>query len=253
MVCNEVEASKAVVVLVHGLCEYAGRYDHVTERLCADGYQVYRFDHRGHGRSEGKMTYYSDCMEIGEDVRVVVELAKSENPDKKIYIVGHSMGGHATALYATRYPGMVDGCVLLGAITRQSTAKEGDFPIPLPEDVYLDNEFKEGLCSDPRVLETYLDDPYVKTKISVGLLNRVWEGTNFLREHAAEFVDPVLMLHGCKDGIVSERDSREMYGEISSEDKTLKIYAGLCHELLNEPCKDEIIDEILLWLNRHVG
>ena len=62
-----------------------------------------------------------------------------------------------------------------------------------------------------------------------------------------------MMLHGCKDGIVSERDSREMYGEISSEDKTLKIYAGLCHELLNEPCKDEIIDEILLWLNRHVG
>ena len=51
---DSVENPKAVVIIVHGLCEHCGRYDYVTERLNAAGYSVYRFDHRGHGRSEGK-------------------------------------------------------------------------------------------------------------------------------------------------------------------------------------------------------
>ena len=62
------ENPKAIVVVVHGLCEHLGRYDYVTEKLNQSGFGVYRFDHRGHGRSEGKRVFYSDYNEIVDDV-----------------------------------------------------------------------------------------------------------------------------------------------------------------------------------------
>ncbi len=250
-ICDEVADTKAVVILVHGLCEYTGRYQYVTEQFCEKGYTVYRFDHRGHGKSEGKMTYFENHLEISDDLNEIVTYVLKENPGKKVFVVGHSMGGHAAAGFGTRFPGKVDGIVMLGAITRQNNSLTGEFPIELPDDVYLENEFSEGLCNDKEVLEAYMADPNVPKKISVGLLNRVWEGTLFLREYAEQFTDPVLVLHGARDGVVSEKDSRDFYGDIKSTDKTLKIYSRLCHELLNEPCKDEIIAEIIQWLDRH--
>ena len=56
--------NKAVIVIVHGLCEHQGRYDYFAEKLHEVGIGTYRFDHRGHGRSEGEETFYSDFNEI---------------------------------------------------------------------------------------------------------------------------------------------------------------------------------------------
>ena len=66
------------------------------------------------------------------------------------------------------------------------------------------------------------------------------------------FVDPLLLLHGCNDVLVSEKDSREFFGDISSEDKTLKIYAFLFHEIFNEPSKDEVIGDTIYWLEKRL-
>ena len=70
----------------------------------------------------------------------------------------------------------------------------------------------------------------------------------WLKEHAKQFVDPVLVLHGANDGLVSELDSREFYGDIASTDKTLKIYAHLMHEIFNEPTRHEVIEEAITWI-----
>ena len=75
--------------------------DYVTERLNAAGYSVYRFDHRGHGRSEGKPVYYDQWDEISNDVFDVVRLAKEEKPGKKLIVLGHSMGGYAVTCLGT--------------------------------------------------------------------------------------------------------------------------------------------------------
>lgn len=252
MVKDEVEFPKAVAIIVHGLCEHLGRYDYLSNKLNEAGIMTYRFDHRGHGRSEGKRTFYSKYTEISDDVNAVVEMVKSENQGLKIFVIGHSMGGHASASFATRFPGKVNGIVLAGALTRGNNKSIGPFPIPAPDDEYVVNGFAEGVCSDPEIGRIYKNDPLVEKKISIGLLNRIAEGVEFLKEKAGDFSDPVFILHGACDGIVSEKDSRELYGDISSKDKTLKIYAKLFHEILNEPCKDEIIDEIVDWLQKHI-
>lgn len=245
------EGAKAAIVLVHGLCEHLGRYDYVTERFLQAGLNVYRFDHRGHGKSGGKRAYFSNYEEIAKDVRTVVEIARKENSDIPVFLLGHSMGGHAVALFGTKYPGMVDGIITSGAVTRYNHELAGPLPMPLPKEQYLPNELGEGVCSDPKVIEAYNSDPLVEKAFAVGLMNALGEGIAWLKEHAEQFKYPVLILHGARDGLVSELDSRMFFGEIGSEDKSLHIYSGLCHEILNEPCRDKIIDEILDWLKEH--
>ncbi|TCZ77786.1 alpha/beta hydrolase [Paenibacillus albiflavus] len=243
---------KAVVVVVHGLCEHLRRYDYLTDKLTNKDFSVYRFDHRGHANSEGKRVYYNDYTEILEDVHEVVNLASLENPNLPIFLIGHSMGGYAVTLFGTKCPGKVQGFVLSGALTRYHTPCAGPLPIQLPSDTYLPNSLGGGVCSDPAVVEAYNNDPLVEKQISVGLLNSLYHGVEWLKANPSQFTDPVLMLHGCNDGLVSEKDSRDLFGEIGSTDKSIKIYANLFHEIFNEPCRDEVIDEAIEWIEARI-
>lgn len=251
---DPVESAKALVVIAHGLCEHLNRYDYTAQRLNAAGYTVYRYDQRGHGKSEGARVFFSSFREMAEDCASVFRRAKAEHPDKKIFILGHSMGGETVALFGTIFPGLADGFILSGALTRYNNPLMGtEFPMPAPIDHYVDNSLGEGVCSDPAVVQAYIDDPLVEKKISIGLINEIHAGVEFLKTQADSFVDPVLILHGANDGLVSNLDSLEFFQEIASPDKGLRIYAKLFHEILNEPAKDEIIADITRWLGHHLG
>jgi lysophospholipase len=77
----------------------------------------------------------------------------------------------------------------------------------------------------------------VGKEISAGLFYSLFAEIDWNKENSSLFIEPVLLFLRCKDGLVSE-DSRDLYGDISSGDKSLKIYALLFHEICNEPIKD---------------
>ena len=249
---NKAENQKAVVVIVHGLCEHQGRYDYVTEYLVSKNVTVYRFDHRGHGRSNGERIYYDNYETMISDVNIFADLALSENPSIPVYMLGHSMGGYAAACYGTKYPEKLKGFVLTGAWTRDYKGIAGNLPEGLEPMTYTDNELGDGVCSDPEVVSAYINDPFVEKKISMGLLYACHDGHEWLKEFADRFIDPVMILHGANDGLVSEKDSRAFFSEIGSEDKSLSIYSKLYHEILNEPCKDKILGHITEWLDERI-
>ena len=253
MKCNVPDNPKAVVVIVHGLCEHQGRYDYVTDKLNDAGYSVYRFDHRGHGRSKGKSVYYADFNEIVDDVNEAVKVAEVENPDIPLFILGHSMGGYATALFGTKYPGRAKGILLSGALTRYNLQLMGPLPMQGDPELYFPNALGDGVCSDPAVVKAYGEDPYVRKEISIALCNSLGGGITWLKENPKAFIDPVLIMHGVKDGLVSEKDSRDFFSEISSEDKGLIIFPNLYHEILNEPAKDEVIYHVIGWISRRTA
>jgi transcriptional regulator with XRE-family HTH domain len=89
--------------------------------------------------------------------------------------------------------------------------------------------------------------------VPVALINSLGQGVAYLKAHPKEFTDPVLVLHGLNDGLVSNLDSREFFGEIASRDKSLRIYSGMCHEIFNEYDKDEPIGDLIGWLNRRLA
>ena len=182
----------------------------------------------------------------------MVDRAIAENPESPLFIVGHSMGGYGAALYGHLHPGKVDGYVLSGAWTRDNKGLgTGAVEADAPDLAYMPNELGDGVCSDPSVGEAYMADPYVIKEMSFGLFRALHKGHAWMRENASRFVDPVLILHGGDDGLVAPKDSLELYEQIASWDKSLRIYAGLYHEIFNEYDKDAVIEDALDWLNLH--
>lgn len=245
---NIPEHCRAVTVIVHGLCEHQGRYDYLVERFNAAGVGTYRFDHRGHGRSEGERTYYTDFNELPDDTHEVVRLAKSEHPDVPVFLLGHSMGGYCATLYGVKYPGMVKGIVLSGALTHDNRRLIADVPAGLDPHQQLPNELGDGVCSVKAVVEAYVADPYNTKTFTTGLCYALNGGVAWLSTRMDTFVYPVLLLHGEKDALVSVQDSYDFFGKMQSTDRQMKVYGGLFHEIFNEYCRDEVIGDALGWI-----
>lgn len=245
------ESCSAVAVIVHGLCEHQGRYDYLVDKFTAAGIGTYRFDHRGHGRSQGERTYFSDWNQLPDDTNVVVDLARSENPDKPVFLLGHSMGGFCVTLYGIKYPGKLSGIVLSGALTHDHRRLIADLPTDMDPHTQLPNELGDGVCSVKQVVEDYVADPYNTKTFTAGLCYALNGGIAWMSDKFADFSYPVIMLHGENDALVSVQDTYDLFGKVSSKDRQMKVYGGLYHEIFNEYCHDEVINDALVWiLNR---
>lgn len=247
------ETAKATVIMVHGLAEHLGRYDDFAGLLIRSGFNVIRYDQRGHGHSSGENTFYSDVDEITDDLNAIVLYAKKLLSEQQVFVIGHSMGGYTAALYGTKYPRKIDGYITSGALTRYNHELFKDVPVGLDSNDYIKNEMGEGLCSTEIVLKHYVEDALNKKEISIGLIRTLEKGIEYLKLEAGDFKDPVLILHGENDGLVASEDSVQFHDEISSEDKKLIIYPELEHEIFNEfTMKTEIFDTIISWIEERL-
>lgn len=247
------ESPRAAAVIVHGLCEHQGRYDYFAELFHKAGIATYRFDHRGHGRSEGERTYYSDFNELLDDTNVVVDMAIAENPDIPVFLIGHSMGGFTVSLYGVKYPGKkLRGIITSGALTHDNQGTITGIPADLDPHSLLPNNLGSGVCSVAEVVDWYGKDPYNVQTFTPGLCYAISDGLQWFSTRKNDFRYPVLMLHGEKDGLVSQKDTYDFFAAVASEDKQMKIYGGLFHEIFNEYCKDEVIEDALRWIDRRI-
>ncbi|NBH72828.1 lysophospholipase [Clostridiaceae bacterium] len=248
------EGARAVAVIVHGLCEHQGRYDYFAEKFHQAKIGTYRFDHRGHGRSEGERTYYSDFNELLDDTHAVVNMAIEENPDIPVFLIGHSMGGFTVSLYGAKYPDQrLRGIITSGALTHDVGVLITGVPKGLDVHTKLPNELGAGVCSVAEVVDWYGKDPYNTKTFTTGLCYALCSGLAWFEEKAKAFAYPVLMLHGEKDGLVSVQDTYRFFGEAASADKQMKIYGNLFHEIFNEYCKDEVIGDVLHWIEERIA
>ncbi len=244
---------KCRCVIVHGLAEHQGRYDYLAELFHKAGIGTYRFDHRGHGRSEGERTHYDDFHQLLDDVNVVVDMAIAESGGRPVFLLGHSMGGYAVALYGAKYPNKkLAGLITSGAVARDNGHLLSGVPKGMDPHTQLPNALGSGVCSVREVVDWYGKDPYNCKTFTAGLCYALCEGVAWFTEQAGKFAYPVLMLHGEKDGIVSVTDTYDFFGMVSSRDKQMKIYGGLYHEIFNEYCRDEVIGDVICWIQNRV-
>lgn len=248
-----VEEAKGVAVIVHGLCEHHGRYDYFAGLFHQAGISTYRFDHRGHGRSEGERSFFADFNELLDDTHEVVKMAVSENPDIPVFLIGHSMGGFTVSLYGVKYPDeRLKGIVTSGALTYDLGGLITAVPKGLDVHTKLPNELGAGVCSVAEVVDWYGKDPYNTNTFTTGLCYALCDGLSWFEKKAGTFRYPVLMLHGEKDGLVSVEDTYRFFKEAGSSDKQMKIYGNLFHEIFNEYCKDEVIGDVLRWIGERI-
>jgi acylglycerol lipase len=248
---------RAAVVIVHGVSEHSGRYAHVGARLAASGYAAYALDHRGHGRSEGDRAYIDRLGHATADLRTVVGIARERHPGRRAFMLGHSLGG-AIALAYTLEHDSLDGLALSGPAVSLETAgtatrfaarvlsavtpKLGIFAVDA-----------SAISRDPAVVAAYESDPLVyRGKVPARTLAEVTQLIAGLPRALPALHTPLLLMHGDGDSLVPVSASRMVHDTAGSADKTLKVYPGLYHEILNEPEQAQVLDELVAWLEHRI-
>lgn len=245
IVPNEVKR----VFIVHGICEHSGRYDYFTKRLNEASISVIRYDLRGHGQSEGKRGYIKSFHDHINDLKEVVN--KHLNTDVKNVLFAHSMGALIGHLYMVSNP-KVDYYIACGGptdflpqvkIARIIGYKWMGF-------IKLKNKFEGKLSRDKKVEDLYQRDSLNLKQYYLRLAGEMFvSGVSYLNKNLYKNDLPIFLIHGEQDAIVPCQMSQRIYDHLQTTDKTLKLYEGAYHELLNELNKDEIIDDILGWLS----
>lgn len=251
---------RSAVGIVHGYAEHSGRYDHVAERLVASGHAVYAFDLRGHGRSEGRRAYVRTLDEHVADLEAFLARVGEREPDLPLFLLGHSMGGTIVTSLLVSGRRDVSGVILSGAALQPGRALSrlvqgfisllGRLAPRLP----LAKLKSEKISRDPDVVAGYDSDPLVhRGRMQAGTASAIIRATRAIDAQMEAITLPLLILHGTSDDLTDPDGSRRLYQRAGSPDKTLKLYDGLYHEVLNEPEKQQVLSDILDWLDAHVG
>ena len=183
---DKVENPKAAVIFVHGICEHLGRYEYIKDKFNEAGYNVYRYDARGHGKSDGKKGYLESFDDYLDDLDLLVEMVKKENKKLKLILVGHSMGGLVATAYTSTYPNKVDFLALSGACNVCPSVARAlkILPFNLLGRFKIANNLGAGVCSDKKVIEEYNKDPLVLRKMSFRLLGNAFiKGTKYVKNN----------------------------------------------------------------------
>ncbi len=247
--------AKAVIVIIHGYAEHSGRYAHVAQYLVNYGYAVAAFDLRSHGKSDGKNTFIHSFDEFLSDVDLFLKRVQERHPNKKLFLLGHSMGGTITTLFAiTRQP-EVKGIILSSATLKLSDAISpfltrisaiiGKILPKLPT-IKVDCNV---LSRDPEVVKKYDNDPLVyRGGIPVRTGAEFNRAIKLIQRQMENVTPPLLILTGTADRLSDPAGSQQLYERAQSKDKTLKLYNGFYHEILNETEKERVLGDILEWL-----
>jgi acylglycerol lipase len=250
--------ARAVVVIVHGVSEHSARYAHVGERLARAGYPAYALDHRGHGRSQGKQVMVN-VDDLVADLRAFIDLAAGRHAGAPVYLLGHSMGGAIAIACAVRHQDALAGLLLSGALADPDAASPATRALSrvlstLTPGLGVYAVDSSAISRDPEVVRAYDQDPLVyHGKLPARTVAELTAAVDRFREEVPTLRLPLLVMHGGLDSITTVAGSRMVHERASSSDKTLEIYDGLRHEILNEPEKERVMSEMVEWLDARVG
>lgn len=254
-----VDNPKAIILINHGFAEHSSRYDYVAKKFNDANYSVYRYDLRGHGRTKSELGHIESFQDFIDDANEMVDLIKRENKDIPVFMLGHSMGGLITALYGIKYPKSITGQIFSGAALGYLPSVEGIkkylFLIlnTFLKKTKINNPIDDSLCSVKEVFDDYISDDLVLKKASINFyVEFLIRGVESLNHGIKDYKYPCLLTHGEMDRVVPCKNSQRFYENISSIDKEIKIYDNLYHEILNEREKDQILEDMVQWLNQRI-
>lgn len=281
--------AKAVVQIAHGMAEHSARYARFAERLTAAGYAVYAHDHRGHGgtatdpHDEG---YFADVDGFGlvvDDLHLVSETARGEQPGLPFFLFGHSMGSFLSRAYAMKYGDELDGLILsgtagdpglLGKVGQGVAALESRVRGRRHKSALLDKlsfgqynaAFKpnrttfDWLSRDEAEVDKYVADPkcgnVFTSAFFVDLLGGLAKVNSDDQVAAVPHDLPIYLMSGSRDPVGDNgkgvRAVADQFVRAGVRDVTTQLWADGRHEMLNETNRDEVMDDVVAWLDEHL-
>lgn len=279
------ENAKAIFNITHGMAEHIERYEGFAQFLAENGFAVYAHDHIGHGKSVNekyKPGFFGDGNAEGtifvDDNKLIVDIAKEENPGLPVFFFGHSMGSFVARKYIALYGDELKGAIICGtggpnpaagiAIFLANCASkvkgadaDGKLINGLAFGAYNKKTEKrtgfDWLTTDTAVVDKYIADPLCGFLFSnngfkdmLGLLKFVNSADCYAATSKAL---PILLISGAEDPVGEYGKGVEKVAEAykaNGNPVECKLYAGDRHEILNESDKDAVMNDILAWLNK---
>ena len=246
---------KGTICLVHGHGEHIGRYEHVAAALTEQGYALLGFDLRGHGKSGGPRGHLPSFEAFMMDIDRFLEETAGRYPGVPQFLYGHSLGGILVLNYALRRKPRLAGVICTAASLRTALEEQKVKVVMarvmgalMPAMTIASGLDPKTLSCDPAVVQTYVSDPLVHDRMTLGFGKIMLTAIPWTFEHAGELQLPLLIMHGTKDMLGYPRGSQEFAGLAPKDKVTLKMWDGFYHEIHNEPGKAEVFKVMTDWL-----
>jgi len=255
---KETSSPKGLLLIVHGVGEHCGRYQHFADALAPAGFMVRGFDHRGHGLSGGLRGHVDGFSTYTADVKAVLdEFRAAHGKDLPCYLLGHSMGGLIALQFLQDYPEAgVAGAILsnpcLEVAVEAPAVKviAGKLLSKLLPQLRLDNELNTALlCRDKQAIIAYEQDPLVHRKISTRWYTSLLAAMEQVNSRSLAAGFPTLWLLGSNDSICSATGSLSFAKKLENSSTTVREWPDALHEIHNGPDKHEYLAALNAWLN----
>ncbi len=247
---------KAVVVLVHGFAEHSSRHASTSLHMARRGYAIQTLDLRGHGRSEGKRCFVLAFDEYLDDTRLLLLSARERWPGRPIFLLGHSLGGLIVSLFCIDRPTELSGLILSAPAVKLGRDYS---PSKIIACLALGRMFPRlptvrlrgsSLSRDPSVVRAYDEDELVfHGRIPARTASETVRAIRRLQANVKRISVPLLVMHGSHDQVTECEGSKAFCERVPSTDKSFRIWAGLWHEIMHEPEKDAILQQMTDWLD----
>jgi alpha-beta hydrolase superfamily lysophospholipase len=252
---DEGHTLRGVVLLVHGLGEHAGRYDHVARRLNDWGFAVRGYDQHGHGESGGARGALPTETRLLDDLADIVESTRVRMPRKTpLILLGHSLGGLVAARFVSLARHPVDGLVLSSpALDPGLTALQKILVAVLPKiapSLRVGNGLDPAFLShDPAVVAAYLADRNVHDRISARLARFIADAGPATVALAPKWQVPTLLLYAGADKLVNPAGSQAFAASAPKQVVSAHCFESLYHEIFNELDAEPVFAELKTWLD----
>ena len=283
--CTPDGKPRGIVQIAHGIAEHVERYDLFAQFLASNGFLVVANDHLGHGSSitsEADLGFFAEVrgwdMAVS-DMHKLYEATRKEFPSLPYFLFGHSMGSFLARTYIIRYPDDMTGAVICGTGQQSALIVAGGKLMGSMECRKNGPRFKSGklnamafgsynkgfeprrtdydwLSRDSEIVDRYIADPLCGFIPSAGLFTDMMTGLQLIGK--AENIGkmrrqlPIFLIAGEKDPVGENgkgvRRVYEMFRKAGMQDVSIKLYPDCRHEILNELCKDEVMQDVLDWL-----
>jgi alpha-beta hydrolase superfamily lysophospholipase len=255
----EVPNPRAVICLIHGFGEHAGRYNHVGKFFNEHNISLAALDLRGHGESEGKRGHSPNFDAYLDDIQLFTHTVIDLYGETPLFLYGHSMGGNLVLNYLiNRDPSVFKGIITTGPWIRLAFEPK-PFMITLgkmmrsiyPSFTQPSGLIEEHVSKDPVVVKDYINDPLNHSSITASAGMGLTEGAAFLNTYQGTLPLPTLIMHGSDDLFTSQPASEAFVSRVKG-DVTYKVWEGMYHEVHNEHDKLTVLNYILEWINSKI-
>jgi len=244
----------AFVLLVHGIAEHSGRYEHVGAQLAAVGLDVSAYDQRGFGASDGRRAFVESWGVVHDDLEGQLAAVRGRAGGRPIVVYGHSLGGLIALGYVLTDQPKPDALVLSAPAIRDAIPAwkrtVAKFLNRVAPNMEIENALDGAdLSRDPAIAAAYFADPLNCHRTTTRFAAAALGEQTRVQATLASLSLPTLVIHGGDDRIVPV-ESSEALDTVAGV--TRRTYPDHRHELHNEPDGQAIVDDVIAWLRATV-